>query len=42
MYLADWVSTKLRWALTVDSAERAALHRAAAGCEEPVEYEPAL
>ncbi|MGW6741695.1 HNH endonuclease family protein [Streptomyces sp. NPDC055025] len=41
-YLADWVSTKLRWALTVDSAERAALTRLGAGCEEPVEYEPAL
>ncbi|MFE4177471.1 HNH endonuclease family protein [Streptomyces sp. NPDC056909] len=41
-YMADWVSTKARWALSVDAAERAALTRAAAGCEESVEFEPAL
>ncbi|WP_326811661.1 HNH endonuclease family protein [Streptomyces scopuliridis] len=41
-YIADWVSTKLRWSLAVDQAERAALTRIAAGCgQETVEYTPA-
>ncbi|MEU7154405.1 HNH endonuclease family protein [Streptomyces sp. NPDC045456] len=31
-YAADWVSTKLRWSLTADTAERAALRKLAAGC----------
>jgi hypothetical protein len=41
-YTADWVATKLRWQLTVDDRERAALAGLAAGCgQQPVEYEPA-
>ncbi|MFF8902462.1 HNH endonuclease family protein [Streptomyces lydicus] len=32
-YLSDWVSTKLRWSLTVDRHERDALRRLAASCE---------
>lgn len=32
-YLSDWVSTKLRWSLTVDHAERDTLRRLAADCE---------
>ena len=41
-YLSDWVSTKLRWQLSVDQAERDALTRILAGCgRETVEYEPA-
>ncbi|WP_432141025.1 HNH endonuclease family protein [Streptomyces sp. bgisy084] len=32
-YLSDWVSTKLRWSLTVDRAERDTLRQLAAGCE---------
>ncbi|MFK8851408.1 HNH endonuclease family protein [Streptomyces sp. Ac-502] len=40
-YAADWVSTKLRWSLTVDRAERDALRRLAAGCGHThVEYQP--
>ncbi|GCD32900.1 hypothetical protein OEIGOIKO_00618 [Streptomyces chrestomyceticus JCM 4735] len=40
-YAADWVSTKLRWSLTVDRAERDALRRLAAGCgHTPVEDQP--
>ncbi|WP_435861137.1 hypothetical protein [Streptomyces nigrescens] len=36
-YLSDWVSTKLRWSLTVDRTERGQL---AAGCESTdVEFE---
>jgi hypothetical protein len=31
-YLAEWVVVKLRWRLTVDSAERSALSSLAAGC----------
>ncbi|EFE65736.1 conserved hypothetical protein [Streptomyces viridosporus ATCC 14672] len=40
-YTVDWVSTKLRWGLTVDDTERATLERLAAGCDDTVEYEPA-
>ncbi|MFJ7998918.1 HNH endonuclease family protein [Streptomyces sp. NPDC096310] len=41
-YISDWVSTKLRWSLSVDRAEQAALTRIAEGCgQEAVEYEPA-
>ncbi|MEU8992858.1 HNH endonuclease family protein [Streptomyces sp. NPDC048558] len=41
-YLAEWVGTKLRWALAVDDGELAALEGAAAGCpEQTVTYEPA-
>ncbi|OSY38301.1 HNH endonuclease [Streptomyces platensis] len=41
-YLADWVGTKLRWALTVDRRERDTLRQLAAGCESTdVEYEQA-
>ncbi|MGW9046812.1 HNH endonuclease family protein [Streptomyces lydicus] len=38
-YLSDWVSTKLRWSLTVDRRERDALRQLAASCENTnVEY----
>lgn len=41
-YAADWVTTKLRWKLTVDDRERAALAEIAAGCgRQTVEYDPA-
>ncbi|MBH0243110.1 HNH endonuclease, partial [Streptomyces cavourensis] len=41
-YATDWVSTKLRWGLTVDQAEADALAELAEGCgQETVEYEPA-
>lgn len=33
-YVADWVAVKLRWGLTVDSAERAVLARVAAQCPD--------
>ncbi|MFE1775551.1 HNH endonuclease family protein [Streptomyces sp. NPDC059008] len=40
-YLADWTATKLRWALTVDRAERDTLRELATTCEDTdVEYEP--
>ncbi|KOT52325.1 hypothetical protein ADK43_30350 [Streptomyces rimosus subsp. rimosus] len=40
-YAADWVSTKLRWALTVDRTERDALRRLVAGCgRTSVEFQP--
>ncbi|CAM5528726.1 MULTISPECIES: HNH endonuclease family protein [Streptomyces] len=42
-YAADWVSTKLRWSLTADTAERAALRKLAAGCPKTtVTFTPAL
>lgn len=31
-YASDWSSTNLRWKLTADIAERAALRKLAAGC----------
>lgn len=38
-YIADWVSTKLRWQLTADVAERDAIARIAEGCgRQQVEY----
>ncbi|MFD3640945.1 HNH endonuclease family protein [Streptomyces griseus] len=41
-YATDWVSTKLRWNLTVDQAEADALAVLAEGCgQEVVEFEPA-
>ncbi|MCX4231820.1 HNH endonuclease family protein [Streptomyces ortus] len=41
-YAAQWVGTKLRWNLTVDDGELAALRDVAGGCPlESVAYEPA-
>ncbi|MFJ2271942.1 HNH endonuclease family protein [Streptomyces sp. NPDC087228] len=40
-YLADWTGTKLRWKLTADDKERAALERLAKGCTNTVKYEVA-
>ncbi|TRO56065.1 HNH endonuclease family protein [Streptomyces sp. IB201691-2A2] len=41
-YATDWVTTKLRWQLTTDDRERAALAELAAGCgQETVDYQPA-
>jgi hypothetical protein len=41
-YAAEWVATKLRWSLTSDEAEVAALREVAAGCpDQTVTYEPA-
>ncbi|MGA5120913.1 HNH endonuclease family protein [Streptomyces pseudogriseolus] len=41
-YVAGWVGTKLRWMLTADEAELAALHETAANCpDQEVTYEPA-
>ncbi|WP_385625532.1 HNH endonuclease family protein (plasmid) [Streptomyces sp. P8-A8] len=41
-YGADWVGTKLRWKLTADSKERAALEKLAKDCTETVvKYETA-
>ncbi|MEV5645993.1 HNH endonuclease family protein [Streptomyces flaveolus] len=41
-YVAEWVGTKLRWALSADEREVAALAEVAAGCpEQTVTYEPA-
>ncbi|MER7720769.1 HNH endonuclease family protein [Streptomyces flaveolus] len=41
-YVAEWVGTKLRWALSADETEVAALAEVAAGCpEQTVTYEPA-
>lgn len=38
-YAADWTATKLRWSLTVDRAEAAALRDLAKGCgRQQVEY----
>ncbi|MFE2943366.1 HNH endonuclease family protein [Streptomyces sp. NPDC059255] len=31
-YVADWIATKLRWQLTIDSAEKTALSEKATGC----------
>ncbi|MEV5513887.1 HNH endonuclease family protein [Streptomyces flaveolus] len=39
-YVAEWVGTKLRWSLTADEAEAAALHDVAASCpDQTVTYE---
>jgi hypothetical protein len=41
-YIAEWVATKLRWSLTADETEVAALDVVAAGCpDQTVTYEPA-
>ncbi|MFD0055086.1 HNH endonuclease family protein [Streptomyces sp. NPDC127168] len=41
-YIAEWVGTKLRWALSTDEAEAEALREVAAGCpDQTVTYEPA-
>ena len=41
-YLADWVTTKLRWSLTIDTAERGTLRELAASCADTtVNYQPA-
>ncbi|MBM7054084.1 HNH endonuclease family protein [Streptomyces durocortorensis] len=41
-YLVDWTATKLRWALAMDEAEKAALLNLAEPCTDSVvEYEPA-
>jgi hypothetical protein len=41
-YLAEWVGTKLRWALAVDESERAALEEEASAClAQTVTYAPA-
>lgn len=38
-YAADWTATKLRWGLTADKAEVAALEKLAQGCgQQQVEY----
>lgn len=42
-YIAEWVGTKLRWGLTADEAEVAALEDTARGCpDQQVTYEPAV
>ncbi|CAH9419458.1 putative secreted protein [Streptomyces globisporus] len=42
-YATDWVSTKLRWGLSVDQPEADALAELAEGCgQETVEYEPVV
>lgn len=42
LYAAEWVGTKLRWGLTADEAELAALHDEAGRCpDQTVTYEPA-
>jgi hypothetical protein len=41
-YAAEWVATKLRWSLTADEPELAALRVLAGDCPlQSVEYEPA-
>jgi len=41
-YVAEWVGTKLRWALSADEAEVVALRETAASCpDQSVTYEPA-
>lgn len=41
-YVAEWVGTKLRWSLSADEAELAALREVATGCpEQTVTYGPA-
>ncbi|MET9662428.1 HNH endonuclease family protein [Streptomyces sp. NPDC006510] len=41
-YASDWVATKLRWKLTADSKERAALEKIASNCSSTVvKYEAA-
>lgn len=41
-YASDWVATKLRWKLTIDTQEKTALEKLAADCPDTVvEYEVA-
>ncbi|MFE7245725.1 hypothetical protein [Streptomyces sp. NPDC057580] len=41
-YLGDWTVTKLRWKLTADDKERAALEKLSEGCSDTVvKYEVA-
>ncbi|MFG3323912.1 HNH endonuclease family protein [Streptomyces sp. NPDC048171] len=41
-YIAEWVGTKLRWRLSADEVEAAAVREVAAGCpNQTVTYEPA-
>ncbi|MEU6459916.1 HNH endonuclease family protein [Streptomyces sp. NPDC047065] len=41
-YVAEWVGTKLRWTLSADEAEAAAVREVADGCpDQTVTYEPA-
>lgn len=41
-YLVDWTARKLRWALAMDEAEKAALLNLTEPCTDSVvEYEPA-
>ncbi|MGI5372591.1 hypothetical protein [Streptomyces iakyrus] len=41
-YATEWVATKLRWSLTADELELAALHELARHCPSPiVPHEPA-
>ncbi|MFI6209107.1 HNH endonuclease family protein [Streptomyces sp. NPDC051041] len=41
-YAAEWTGTKLRWNLTADTTELAALHQLAAACpNQTVTYQPA-
>ncbi|MFJ6076389.1 HNH endonuclease family protein [Streptomyces sp. NPDC093065] len=41
-YVAEWVGTKLRWSLSADETEAAALRETAADCpDQRVTYEPA-
>ncbi|MET7410132.1 HNH endonuclease family protein [Streptomyces parvulus] len=41
-YIAEWVGTKLRWTLSADEAEAAAMREVAADCPDTVvTYEPA-
>ncbi|KDN85609.1 hypothetical protein KCH_26260 [Kitasatospora cheerisanensis KCTC 2395] len=35
-YIADWVTVKTRWGLSVDLTEHTAVQRIAAGCDNPV------
>ena len=41
-YLADWVLVKVRWSLTMDEAEHAAVRSALAGCGSTASASPAV
>ncbi len=40
-YLTDWVTTKIRWKLTIDNTEREALNQRSADCTDTVSTNPA-
>ena len=40
-YLSEWVATKLRWALTINAAERDALTQKSEGCTDKIVVNPA-